>query len=82
MTDLRGSVALLIRQGHLTALRGGYNESLEVGIAVLTDPRVRRARIDHAELVGFIANAGPALTPEQLAAAIVDRFKLDGEGLT
>jgi hypothetical protein len=56
--------------------------ALEAGTRICMIPAVRAARVDSAELVGFIFNtveARPHLEYDELAHRIVNRFGLDKE---
>lgn len=56
--------------------------ALEAGTRICMIPEVRAARVDSAELIGFIRNTVETDRPrgyDRLAAAIVDRFGLGVE---
>lgn len=61
-------------------VEGMRRYALEAGMRICSIPSVRAARVDSAELVGFMHNAitdAPMQSYDQLAAAIVERFKLE-----
>jgi hypothetical protein len=80
--DIGTEVEAAVIQGIRAAQEAGMDASrraLEVGSYAAMVIGVRPYRIDSGELIGFIHNHDPAgdADADELAAAIVDRFKLE-----